>query len=114
MPEHPEENPHDRLRQSQAEAVRLLRERSGLTWDELAQLFGVQRRTVHCWAVGARMPSKHTARLRLLTAAVLSGRIGDAGTTAPSAVATATHYPTGRRGQTSRPAGGARRPATPQ
>ena len=56
--------------QSQAEAVKSLRERSGLTWDELARLFGVSRRSVHNWATGGRMTSKHANRLTALTASV--------------------------------------------
>ncbi len=35
-----------------ATAITELRRRSGLTWEQLAQLFGVARRSVHFWASG--------------------------------------------------------------
>lgn len=53
-----------------AEAVKRLRVRSGLTWDELARAFGVSRRTVHAWASGTRLNQAHAARLSVLTRVV--------------------------------------------
>jgi transcriptional regulator with XRE-family HTH domain len=50
--------------------IRQLRERSGLTWDELARLFGVSRRSVHNWATGTRLNSKHAVMLEYITALV--------------------------------------------
>lgn len=34
--------------------------RSGLTWDQIARLFGVSRRAVHGWASGSRMSAANT------------------------------------------------------
>jgi transcriptional regulator with XRE-family HTH domain len=49
-----------------------LRELSGLTWDQLARLFGVSRRALHLWATGGRMNSYHSARLNEVFAVVRS------------------------------------------
>ncbi len=38
-----------------AEAVLEIRRRSGLTWDELSEIFDVSRRSVHHWANGKRI-----------------------------------------------------------
>jgi transcriptional regulator with XRE-family HTH domain len=38
-----------------AKAVRSLRQRSGLTWDELARIFGVTRRTLYNWSIGGQV-----------------------------------------------------------
>jgi hypothetical protein len=40
---------------STAKAIRKAHEDSGLTWDQLAKVFCVSRRSVHSWANGARM-----------------------------------------------------------
>lgn len=40
---------------STADSVKRIRADSGLTWDQLARLFGVSRRAVHHWASGGRM-----------------------------------------------------------
>ena len=40
---------------STAKAVRKAHEDSGLTWEQLARVFCVSRRSVHSWANGARM-----------------------------------------------------------
>jgi transcriptional regulator with XRE-family HTH domain len=45
------------------ESVILLRNLSGLTWEQLAKLFGVSRRAVHLWASGGRMNSYHAELL---------------------------------------------------
>ena len=42
--------------------VRRVREASGLTWDQIARVFGVSRRAVHHWAVGESM-SAHNLEL---------------------------------------------------
>lgn len=39
--------------------VRELRDRSGLTWDQLARLLQVSRRSLHHWAAGGRVNSAH-------------------------------------------------------
>ncbi|GAB1328387.1 hypothetical protein ACE1SV_27260 [Streptomyces sennicomposti] len=46
-----------------AAEVRMLRERSGLSWQQVARLFGVSRRAVHMWAAGGRMTDHHAALL---------------------------------------------------
>jgi transcriptional regulator with XRE-family HTH domain len=40
---------------SSAMLIRRLRHESGLTWDQLARLFGVSRRAVHLWSTGGRL-----------------------------------------------------------
>lgn len=40
-----------------------LRRRSGLSWMQIAQLFGVSRRSVHLWASGQRMTDHHAQLL---------------------------------------------------
>ncbi len=44
-------------------AVAELRRVSGLTWDELAKLLGVSRRSVHFWASGKPLNAANTRRL---------------------------------------------------
>ena len=49
-------------------AVAEIRRRSQLTWEQLARVFGVQRRSLHFWARGARPSSDNAERiLRVLT-----------------------------------------------
>jgi DNA-binding XRE family transcriptional regulator len=55
---------------SRAAAIQELRRRSGLTWDELAGLFGVSRRSVHFWASGKPMSPSHEVELNGLLHAV--------------------------------------------
>lgn len=50
-----------------SEAVRRLHSRSGLSWDQLAKIFGVSRRAVHKWANGGSLNSYHSALLARLT-----------------------------------------------
>lgn len=47
-----------------------IRKRSGLTWDQMARLFGVSRRTVHFWASGKPMLPAHEERVVRVLAAV--------------------------------------------
>jgi len=54
----------ERRAQSTATIVQELREKSGLTWDQIGRLLGVSRRSVHLWAAGARINARH---LELLT-----------------------------------------------
>lgn len=42
---------------STADIMAIIRDEAGLTWDQLARLFDVSRRSVHLWANGARMNS---------------------------------------------------------
>lgn len=44
-------------------AIAELRRRSGLTWDQLARLFGVARRSVHFWASGKPLNATNEERL---------------------------------------------------
>ena len=47
-----------------------LRRLSGLTWDQLARLLGVSRRSVHFWASGKPMAQSNEEHLRRLLAVV--------------------------------------------
>jgi DNA-binding transcriptional regulator YiaG len=38
-----------------AKSVRSLHQRSGLTWDELAKIFGVTRRSLYNWSIGGQV-----------------------------------------------------------
>lgn len=49
-----------------------LRDLSGLTWEQLARLFGVSRRAVHLWASGGRMNNPHAELLNVILATVRS------------------------------------------
>lgn len=60
-----------------AAAIRRLHTISGLTWEELARLFGVSRRAVHAWATGSRMNATHAARLSTLASAFASLDTGE-------------------------------------
>ena len=42
-----------------AKSMRSLRRRSGLTWDELARILGVSRRTLYNWSVGGQISAAH-------------------------------------------------------
>lgn len=46
-----------------SEVVKWLHSESGLTWEQIAKLFGVSRRTVHLWASGGSMNSRHFSLL---------------------------------------------------
>lgn len=50
-----------------AQEVRQLHGRSGLTWDQLARLFGVSRRAVHNWAAGGRLSAANAEFLSRLS-----------------------------------------------
>ena len=49
-----------------ASRVRRLKTASDLTWEQLARLMGVSRRTLHSWDVGAPMTAAHRERLDLM------------------------------------------------
>lgn len=51
--------PKQERRKTDAELVRSLRERSGLTWEILAKTLGVSRRSLHMWAAGATVTPAH-------------------------------------------------------
>lgn len=42
---------------SPADNIKALRELTGLTWEQIARLFGVSRRSVHHWAAGGKLSS---------------------------------------------------------
>ena len=42
-----------------AKSVRSLRQRSGFTWDELAYIFDVSRRTLYNWSTGGQVSASH-------------------------------------------------------
>jgi transcriptional regulator with XRE-family HTH domain len=50
--------------QTPAQDILELRFRSGLTWEELGELFGVSRRSVHNWANGEPLRQEHVALVR--------------------------------------------------
>ena len=58
--------------ESQTPSVALLelRRLSGLTWDQLARLFGITRRSLHFWASGKPLTPAHEERLSRLLATV--------------------------------------------
>lgn len=51
-------------------AIGELRRLSGLTWDQLARLLGVSRRSLHFWASGKPMTPRHEERLQRLLAVI--------------------------------------------
>jgi transcriptional regulator with XRE-family HTH domain len=55
---------------STAEAILEIRRRSGLTWEELGDLFDVSRRSVHHWASGKSVSAKHDQAIRRILAAI--------------------------------------------
>jgi len=58
--------------------VQELREKSGLTWDQLGRLLGVSRRAVHLWAAGGRMNARHLEVVTKLYGIVASLPAADA------------------------------------
>ena len=60
----------ERSASTSVEMVQVLRKESGLTWDQLARLFGVSRRAVHLWASGGRMNAANQELLTTLLIAV--------------------------------------------
>lgn len=53
-----------------ADAVMEIRRRSGLTWEELADLFSVTRRSVHHWGSGKTVTAVHEQAIRQTLSAV--------------------------------------------
>jgi DNA-binding transcriptional regulator YiaG len=56
--------------QSSSAALMELRRVSGLTWDQLARLFGVTRRSLHFWVSGKPLNPANEERLHKLLATV--------------------------------------------
>ena len=61
-----------------SQAISELRRMSGLTWEQLGQLFGVSRRSVHFWASGRPMNAVHERRLFEILDIVRQADHGDA------------------------------------
>lgn len=59
----PAERQPEREPEATRKAVSHLRRLSGLTWEQLGQLFEVSRRSVHFWASGKPLSSAHEERL---------------------------------------------------
>jgi hypothetical protein len=51
------------LREPAPTAIAALRRLTGFTWEQVAKLFGVSRRSVHFWASGSRMANDNRAHL---------------------------------------------------
>lgn len=52
------------------EAILEIRRRSGLTWEELGDLFSVSRRSVHHWANGKAVSAEHDRMIRQVLAVI--------------------------------------------
>ena len=59
-------------------AIAELRRLSGLTWEQLARLFGVARRSLHFWASGKPLNASNEERLRRLIAVLRQADRGNA------------------------------------
>lgn len=69
-----------------------LRLRSGLTWEQMAQIFGVSRRAVHFWVSGGRMTVENERKLQEVLAAF---RLVDTGRNSENRMMLATPLPDG-------------------
>jgi DNA-binding transcriptional regulator YiaG len=67
--------------ESVGQAILEIRRRSGLTWDEIAGLFEVSRRSVHHWASGKTVSAEHDQRIRRTLAIIRRIDRGDAQST---------------------------------
>ncbi len=56
--------------QPASNAIMELRRLSGMTWDQLARLFGVARRTLHFWASGKALNAGNEERLHRMLATI--------------------------------------------
>lgn len=52
------------------DAILEIRRRSGMTWEELGELFDVSRRSVHNWASGEALSAKNEHQVRMVLGAV--------------------------------------------
>lgn len=57
-------------RPDQMELVKWIHDASGLTWNQIARLLGVSRRSVHMWANGGRMNATNAETLNALAAVI--------------------------------------------
>ena len=60
----PAAQPYSRATEKISEAIMEIRRRSGLTWEELSELFDVSRRSVHYWANGKPPSTGHEWAIR--------------------------------------------------
>jgi transcriptional regulator with XRE-family HTH domain len=89
---------------STARSIRDTKQRSGLTWDQLASIFGVSRRAIHGWASGARMNAQNAEALALLRETLAAIEVpGDPGSTRTALLQSA--YVSHRPGSTAVPVG---------
>ena len=79
--------------ESTAEAILEIRRRSGLTWEEMSDLFNVSRRSIHHWANGKPPSARHERVLRQALAAIRGLDRGDQ--TGTRARLLAVDYPAG-------------------
>ena len=73
--------PVDQPPETTQRAISELRRISGLTWQQLGQLFEVSRRSVHFWASGKPQKAENEARLTNVLDVVRYADRGDAGST---------------------------------
>jgi DNA-binding transcriptional regulator YiaG len=59
-------------------AIAELRRMSGLTWDQLARLFGVSRRSLHFWASGSALTPANQEKLQRVLAEIRKADRGSA------------------------------------
>ena len=63
--------------ESTAHAVMEIRRLSGLTWEELGNLFSVSRRSIHHWASGKSVTAKHERLIHRMATAIRHLDTGD-------------------------------------
>lgn len=73
------------------QSVTEIRRRSSLTWDQLARVFGVGRRSVHFWARGARPSGENAERIGAVLRIVREIDTGDADRTRAVLLDPSTH-----------------------
>lgn len=71
------EQEQTRRREETRRAVSELRLLSGLTWEQLAQLFGVSRRSVHFWVSGQPLSERNERRVHALLDLIRKVNRGD-------------------------------------
>jgi len=77
----PEDEGTEQQSEATREAVSELRRISGLTWEQLGQLFAVSRRSVHFWASGKPLNAENEKRLLQVLDIVRTADRGDARST---------------------------------
>jgi DNA-binding transcriptional regulator YiaG len=60
-----------------AKSVRSLYRRSGLSWDELAHIFGVSRRTLYNWSTGGKVSASYAQAISSVIRAVHQVDVGN-------------------------------------